>query len=69
MYAQDYDYTAPLYDGVATSCTVIVDANAEYKFVARAYLVGSSGQVYESGNSNQVVHAVVIWENPNLRIQ
>ena len=68
-YAQDYDYTAPLYDGAATSCTVIVDASAEYKFVARAYLVGASGQVYESGNSNQVVHAVVVWTNPNLRVQ
>ena len=68
-YAQDYDYTAPLYDGAATSCTVVVDASAEYKFVARAYLVGDSGQVYESGNSNQVVHAVVVWENPNLRVQ
>jgi len=68
-YAQDYDYTAPLYDGAATSCTVIVDASAEYKFVARAYLVGASGQVYESGNSNQVVHAVVVWTNPNLRVE
>ena len=68
-YAQDYDYNTPLYDGAATSCTVIVDASAEYKFVARAYLVGASGQVYESGNSNQVVHAVVIWQNPNLRVE
>ena len=68
-YAQDYDYSAPLYDGAATSCTVIVDASAEYKFVARAYIVGASGQVYESGNSNQVVHAVVVWINPNLRVQ
>ena len=68
-YAQDYDFTTPLYDGAATSCTVIVDASAEYKFVARAYIVGASGQVYESGNSNQVVHAVVVWTNPNLRVQ
>jgi len=68
-YAQDYDFTVPLYDGAATSCTVVVDASAEYKFVARAYLIGASGQVYESGNSNQVVHAVVIWTNPNLRVQ
>jgi len=68
-YAQEYDFTTPLYEGAATSCTVVVDASAEYKFVARAFLIGASGQVYESGNSNEVVHAVVIWENPNLRIQ
>jgi len=68
-YAQEYDFTTPLYEGAATSCTVVVDASAEYKFVARAFLIGSTGQVYESGNSNEVVHAVVIWTNPNLRVQ
>jgi len=69
QYAQDYDYSTPLYDGAATTCTVIVQDNAEYKFVVRAYLVGASGAIYESGNSNQVVHAVIVWENPNLRVQ
>ena len=34
-----------------------------------AYIVGESEKVYESGNSNQVVHAVVIWQNPNLRVE
>ena len=68
-YAQDYDYTAPLYDGAATSCTVTIDASAEYKFVVRAYIIGASDKIYESGNSNEVVHAVVIWTNPNLRVQ
>jgi len=68
-YAQDYDYTTQLYDGAATSCTVTIDASAEYKFVVRAYIIGASDKIYESGNSNQVVHAVVIWTNPNLRVQ
>ena len=68
-YAQDYDYTAPLYDGAATSCTVTIDASAEYKFVVRAYIIGASDKIYESGNSNEVVHAVVIWQNPNLRVE
>ena len=66
---QPYDYTAPLYDGTATSATIEIANAAEYKFVARAYLVGESGDVYESGNSNEVKHAIVVWTNPNLRVQ
>ena len=68
-YAQEYNFTTPLFDGASTSCTVIIDNSAEYKFVVRAYIIGASGKIYESGNSNEVLHAVVIWENPNLRIQ
>lgn len=66
---QPYDYTAPLYDGTATSATIEIANAAEYQFVARAYLVGESGDVYESGNSNEVKHAIVVWTNPNLRVQ
>ena len=66
---QPYDFTAPLYDGTATSATIEIANAAEYKFVARAYLVGESGDVYESGNSNEVKHAIVVWTNPNLRVQ
>ena len=62
----DYDYTAPLYQGTATTCTVVVPDTVEMMFVARAYL-DSDGRVYESANSNQVTHAVVVWDNPNLR--
>ena len=62
----DYDYTTPLYQGTATTCTVVVPDTVEMKFVARAYL-DSEGRVYESANSNQVTHAVVVWDNPNLR--
>ena len=66
---QPYDYTAPLYDGTATSATIEIANAAEYKFVARAYLVGESGDVYESDDSNEVKHAIVVWTNPNLRVQ
>ena len=69
QYDEVYDYTTLLYDGTATSCTIAIKANAEYKFVVRAYLLGATGTVYESGNSNQVIHAVIIWDNPNLRTQ
>ena len=67
--ADAYDFTAPLYEGSATSCTIEIANAAEYKFVARAYLVGESGAVYESGNSNEVKHAIIVWTNPNLRVQ
>lgn len=66
---EDYDYTNPLYDGTATSCTIVIDNAAEYKFVARAYLTVESGETYESINSNEIRHAIVIWTNPNLRVQ
>lgn len=64
-----YDYEMPLYEGTATSCTVEINSNVELKFVARAYLVGEDGVEYESEDSNEVRHAVVVWENPNLRTQ
>jgi len=65
----DFDYTTPLYEGVATTCTVTVADSVELKFVARAYLIGTEGAVYESADSNVVQHAVVVWSNPNLRVQ
>ena len=65
----EYDYTNPLYEGEATSCTIEIENVAEYKFVARAYLIGESGTIYESANSNEVKHAIIVWENPNLRVQ
>lgn len=64
-----HDFSAPVYDGAATTCTVVIPNAAEYKFIARAYIVGDSGAIYESGDSNQVQHAVVVWTNPNLRVQ
>lgn len=67
--SEPYNFSTPLYEGGSTSCTVIVPESKEYKFVARAYLIGESGVIYESGNSNQVQHAIVLWQNPNLRLQ
>jgi hypothetical protein len=69
LVGEPYDYTSPLYDGTATSATIEIANAAEYKFVARAYLVGDSGAVYESGDSNEVKHAIVVWANPNLRVK
>lgn len=67
-YDDNFDYGNPIYDGVAKTCTVIVPDNTELKYVARAYLE-TANSIYESANSNQVVHAVVVWINPNLRVQ
>ena len=64
-----YDYEIPLHEGTATSCTVGIDSNIKLKFVARAFLIGDSGEVYESANSNEVRHAVVVCTNPNLRVE
>lgn len=68
-YDQPFDYSTSIYEGSATTCSVVVQDNTELKFVARAYLIGESGAIYESEDSNQVQHAVVVWVNPNLRIQ
>lgn len=68
-FGESYDYSNPLYEGEATSCTVEITNAAEYKFVARAYVIGASGEVYESDDSNEVKHAIVVWTNPNLRVQ
>jgi len=52
-----YDYTAPAWEGTATSCTLDLPAGVEYAFVARAYVVGAlTGEVKESIDSNEVTN-------------
>jgi hypothetical protein len=66
---QAYDYAAPIYEGNALSATVVVaNYNEEYQFVARAYLITPEGAEYESGDSNEVRHAIVVVVQ-NLRIE
>lgn len=63
-----YDYTKPLYDGPATSCTITdLQETIELRFVARAYLT-VEGVTYESPDSIEVRHAVVSAPI-NLRLQ
>jgi hypothetical protein len=66
---QAYDYDNPIYDGNALSATVVIpNYNAEYQFVARAYLITPEGAEYESVDSNEVRHAIVMVVQ-NLRIE
>jgi hypothetical protein len=66
---QAYDYDNPIYDGNALSATVVIpNYNAEFKFVARAYLITPEGAEYESVDSNEVRHAIVMVVQ-NLRIE
>jgi hypothetical protein len=61
--------TAPIYEGNALSATVVIpNYNAEFKFVARAYLITPEGAEYESVDSNEVRHAIVMVVQ-NLRIE
>jgi hypothetical protein len=66
---QAYDYDNPIYDGNALSATVVIpNYNAEFKFVARAYMITPEGAEYESVDSNEVRHAIVMVVQ-NLRIE
>ena len=66
---QAYDYDNPIYEGNALSATVVIpNYNAEYQFVARAYLITPEGAEYESVDSNEVRHAIVMVVE-NLRIE
>jgi hypothetical protein len=66
---QAYDYDNPIYEGNALSATVVIpNYNAEFKFVARAYLITPEGAEYESVDSNEVRHAIVMVVQ-NLRIE
>lgn len=58
-----YDYTSPVWQGTATTCTIDNLANSTtYYFVVRAY-VG----IDESGDSNEVQHQTSIQAPRNLR--
>ena len=67
--SQPFDYATPLYDGTATTATLTgLAETVELKFVARAYLIGEDGTVYDSADSIEVRHAV-IRAPLNLRTQ
>ena len=65
---QSFDYTTPLYEGLATTATITgLEETVELKFVARAYMI-IDGVTYESPDSIEVRHAI-IRAPLNLRTQ
>ena len=61
--SQSYDYTNPSWEGTETYCTIYdLDETKTYCFVVRAF----DTEGFESGNSNEVCQALVIFNQPPI---
>lgn len=60
-----YDYANPIWEGSLTTCTVDVAADLQTAFVVRAYRVlNLTGEVQQSGDSNEVIYTPDALANP-----
>ena len=61
-YGQAYDYSAPIWEGTETTCSVEIDRTGD--FVVRAFNVAG----HESGDSNEVAQSIAPAAPQNLLI-